>query len=169
MVELTVVDVRTVQGGEYPLVLLRATDTDGPYRGKVLPIAVGPAEAQAIALALRKRETPRPMTHDLFVQSLTALGVSVERVVITEMRDRVFYGELHLRSGSGVQVLSCRPSDGIAIALRTDATLSAGEEVMDEHCVEDPDAEPAEEEAEQVIEEFRSFIEDISPDDFRER
>ncbi len=167
MVELIVVDVRTVQGGEYPLVLLRAADQDGSFKSKLLPIAVGPAEAQAIALALRRRQTPRPMTHDLLVQSLAAVDVRVERVTITEMRDRVFYGELHLASAAGARVLSCRPSDGIAIALRCDAPVMAAESVMTEHAVDDPDAEPEGEEAEQVIEEFRSFIEDISPDDFR--
>jgi hypothetical protein len=167
MVELAVVDVRTVQGGEYPLVLLRATDAEGDFDGRVLPIAVGPAEAQAIALALRRRPTPRPMTHDLFVQVLGELSARVVQVVITEMRDRVFYGELHIESGGVARVVSCRPSDGIAVALRCEARILVADEVMAEHSVEDPDADPAGEEAEQVIEEFRSFIEDISPDDFK--
>jgi uncharacterized protein len=163
MVELEVADVRTVQGGEYPLVLLRPTDAS--RAGTLLPIAVGPAEAQAIAIALRKRVTPRPMTHDLFIQALGACNVSVKRVVITEMRDKVFYGELHLEVGGVEKVISCRPSDGIALALRCDAVIAASDSVIDEHGVADPEA--GEEAEEQVLEEFRSFIEDVSPDDFR--
>jgi uncharacterized protein len=167
MVDVVVADVRPVQGSEYPLVLLRPAEDDGPYAGKVLPISVGTAEAQAIALALHERETPRPMTHDLFVQALGACNVEVVAVKIVSRRQRVFYAELHLESGGVARVLSCRPSDGIALALRCGAPLSVAEQVMTESSVEDPDAEGTEEDSETVIEEFKGFLDEISPDDFR--
>ena len=70
-------------------------------KGRLLPIFIGGAEAQAIALAMEEVETPRPMTHDLFKNVLDDLGVRLERIVVTELRDRTFYAELELKGGNG--------------------------------------------------------------------
>ena len=108
---------------------------------------------------------PRPLTHDLFIQTLTQLGVQLEQIVVTEMRDHTYFAELHLRrNGGDLTVLSSRPSDAIALAVRCQAPLFASEELLDE-VGQEPTPEP-EEEAEEIIDEFRDFIERVNPDDF---
>ena len=99
------------------------------------------------------------------MQALGSLGVALEQIVVTEMRDHTYFAELHLRSAEdGVTVISSRPSDAIALAVRCSAPLFASEELLDE-VGQDPPAEP-EEEAEEIIDEFRDFIEHVNPDDF---
>ena len=130
-----------------------------------LPIVIGGFEAQAIAVALEKMQPSRPLTHDLFIQTLTQLGVQLEQIVVTEMRDHTYFAELHLRrDGGDLTVMSSRPSDAIALAVRCQAPLFASEELLDE-VGQEPTPEP-EEEAEEIIDEFRDFIEHVNPDDF---
>jgi bifunctional DNase/RNase len=143
-----------------PIVLLRETEGDR----RVLPIFIGSPEATAIAFALERVETPRPMTHDLLKNLLEELDVSVERVVVTELRDSTFYAEIHLRRNGQSHTVSSRPSDAIALAVRCSAPLFASEELLDE-VGQEPPAEP-EEEAEEIIDEFRDFIERVNPEDF---
>jgi bifunctional DNase/RNase len=90
---------------------------------RVLPIWIGQAEGNAIAAALRKVQMPRPMTHDLLLNALTELGWRVEKLVVSDLRDSTFYGELHLTAGGRHKVLDCRPSDGLALALRAKAPI----------------------------------------------
>jgi len=144
-------------------VLLR---TSGEEEGEslILPIFVGGPEATAIALAHEGVEPPRPMTHDLFAQALDAMDVQVERVVITELRERTFFAELHMRSPSEARVMSARPSDAIALAVRMDVPIYAEDELLAE--VGYSDAPEAEEESEDVVEEFRDFIDSVKPEDF---
>jgi len=131
---------------------------------RLLPILIGNSEAQAIAYALDNVETPRPMTHDLLKNLLDALSVTIEQVVVTELRERTFYAVLTLRSPAGTHEVSSRPSDAIALAVRCQAPLFASEELLDE-VGQEPTPEP-EEEAEEIIDEFRDFIERVNPDDF---
>lgn len=108
--------------GAYALLLEAEVDK------RRLPIVIGAFEAQAIAIALDKMSTPpRPMTHDLFAQALTAHEAVLERVVIHALVDGVFYAQLHFASGS---VLDARPSDAVALAVRLDCPIYATEEVM---------------------------------------
>src|SRR5688500_18244507 len=93
-----------------PVVLLREQEGD-----RVLPIYIGPEEAKAIALALERVPTPRPMTHDLLRDTVVALGAAVTRVSVTELRDRTFYAELELRIEGRTVRVSSRPSDAIAL------------------------------------------------------
>ena len=125
--------------------------------------------ANTPVVMLREYETehvpPRPLTHDLLVVVIQALGASLTRVVITEVREHTFYAELHLLTAVGEQKLSCRPSDAIALAVRTSAPIFAEEALLDEAAVEAPmDADDVTEEA--ILDEFRDFLDDISPDDF---
>ena len=93
-----------------------------------LPIVIGAFEAQAIAIALDKMSAPpRPMTHDLFAQSLIAHGATLERVVVHALIDGVFYAQLHFEGG---KVLDARPSDAVALAVRLDSPIFATDEVM---------------------------------------
>lgn len=145
-----------------PVVMLRE---DRPEAARVLPILIGGPEASAIHSAMEGISPPRPLTHDLLATVLSTLGATLERVVITEVREHTFYAELHLNTAIGEQKLSCRPSDAIALAVRTSTPIFAEEDLLDEAAVEAPiDADDVAEEA--ILDEFRDFLDDISPDDF---
>ncbi|HMJ74761.1 MAG TPA: bifunctional nuclease family protein [Iamia sp.] len=165
MVEMDLVGVRVELPSNTPIALLR--ERTGARR--VLPIFIGGPEATAIAFALEEVVTPRPMTHDLMRNLLDDLGVSIESVTVTELRDRTFYAEIELHAADGVHRVSSRPSDAIALAVRIGTPIYASEEVLDEAAFpaedEAEDEAPEEEEAE-VVEQFKEFIDNVSPEDF---
>jgi bifunctional DNase/RNase len=150
--------VRVEMPTNNPIVLLR--EANGAHR--VLPIFIGPVEATAIAFALQGVQTQRPMTHDLIKELLLSLGVEVERVVITELRDRTFYAEIEMKRGGSDCKVSSRPSDAIAIAARLGTPIFASEAVLDEAAVAMSDEENEEDE----VERFREFLEGVNPEDF---
>ena len=139
---------------------------------RTLPIYIGTPEATAIAYAGQGVEVPRPLTHDLLVDVIRQLGAELEEVVITALEGSTFYAELHLRLVDGSTVVSARPSDAVALALRTGAPLYIADELMASEGVllaeEDlADDEVADEgEAEEVVEEFIEFLDTIRPEDF---
>jgi bifunctional DNase/RNase len=142
-----------------PVVILR--EVAGQRR--VLPIFIGVPEAQAIALTMQNIETPRPMTHDLMKNLLDEVSAQVERITITELREGTFFAEIILSAQGEVRTVSSRPSDAIALAIRIGSPIFAEEDVLEEAGrVEQPD----EEEAEQVVEQFRDFIDHVNPEDF---
>ena len=159
MVEMELVGVRVELPTNTPIVLLR--EIEGERR--MLPIFIGPPEATAIAFALEQVPTPRPMTHDLLKNLLDDLGVSLERVVVTDLQDSTFFAELHLVQGKETRLLSSRPSDALALAARTGSPIFAEEAVLDEvgYAVRE-ETQPEEE----VVEEFKQFLDEINPDDF---
>lgn len=163
MVPMELLGVRVELPSNTPIVLLRTVGTD-EGESLILPIFIGGPEATAIALAHEGVEPPRPMTHDLFAQALDAMDVSVERVVITELRDKTFFAELHMRSPGEARVMSARPSDAIALAVRMDVPIFAEDQLLAE--VGYSDEPEVEEEAEDVVEEFRDFIDSVNPEDF---
>ncbi len=124
-----------------PMVVLKAPDAEG---GFVLPIWVGVFEANAIALQLEGIETPRPMTHDLLRATIERLGASVAEIVITDMRDSTFFATIGLRTSAGqVATVDARPSDAIALALRTGAPVYVSPGVIDKAKAYDPsEADP---------------------------
>ena len=154
--------VRVELPANTPVVVLRE-DTD---RARVLPILIGGPEAAAIHTALEGITPPRPLTHDLTVTVFQALGATLERVVITEVREHTFFAELHFRSASGDTVVSSRPSDAIALAVRTSSPIFADEALLDQAAVEAPEADTDEGDEEAILDEFRDFLDDIKPDDF---
>ena len=163
MVPMELVGVRVELPSNTPIVLLR-TSGDEQTESLILPIFIGGPEATAIALAHEGVEPPRPMTHDLFAQTLDAMAVQVERVVITELRERTFFAELHMRSAGEARVMSARPSDAIALAVRMGIPIYAEDELLAEVGYSDePDVE---EESEDVVEEFKDFIDSVNPEDF---
>jgi bifunctional DNase/RNase len=97
---------------------------------RVLPIWVGVYEGTAIELQMENVETPRPMTHDLLKSVITSLGGEVERVVVCELRDNTFYATIDIRMPQGVVTIDARPSDAIALALRTGTPVFVEESVM---------------------------------------
>jgi bifunctional DNase/RNase len=152
MREVDVIGVRVETPSNQPIVLLREVSGD-----RYLPIWIGAVEATAIAFAQQGVVPPRPLTHDLLKNLLEATGNELTEVQITEMRDGIFYATLVF--ASGVEV-SARPSDSIALALRTGTKIVCAEEVLDEVGLE----APAEQEDE--VEKFREFLDQVTPEDF---
>lgn len=159
MVEVELVTVRVEMPQSTSVVLLRERSGDR----RLLPILIGNAEATAIAYALDGVETPRPMTHDLLKNVLDELGVSVEQVVVTELRNRTFYAELRLVTPGGKHSVSSRPSDAIALAVRTGTPIYVAESVLDEAAYREEDQKVDQDD---MVEEFRQFIENVNPEDF---
>lgn len=108
-----------------PIVVLREAQGE-----RVLPIWVGVFEANAIALQIESVQTPRPMTHDLLKAVIDELGGRVERVVVCELRENTFYATLEVRAGAGLRRVDARPSDAIALALRSGARIFVADEVI---------------------------------------
>jgi len=160
VVPLELLGVRVEMPANTPMVLLR--ESDGRHR--LLPIYIGSPEASAIHYALEGVEPLRPLTHDLFLTVLAELGATVTRVVVTEIRDRTYFAELHLTTPTGDKIISARPSDAIALAVRCGADLFASSELIDE-VGQEPVPEP-EDDAAEIIDEFKDFIENVSPEDF---
>ncbi|MGI8434239.1 MAG: bifunctional nuclease family protein [Nocardioidaceae bacterium] len=152
MREVDVVGVRVEMPSNQPIVLLRESSGD-----RYLPIWVGAVEATAIAFAQQGVVPPRPLTHDLLKDVLSATGNELDEVRITEVRDGVFYATLVLSGGTEV---SARPSDSIALALRTGSRIVCSDDVLEEAGLEVPD------EQEEEVEKFREFLDQINPEDF---
>lgn len=165
MIEMKVGTIRVELPSNTPVVLLR--EVAGTQR--TLPIFIGTPEATAIAYALQGVSTPRPMTHDLLVDVISALGATVSRIVVSDERDGTFFAEIHVQRNGELHVLSARPSDAVALALRTGASVWCDEEVLDAEGVvlDEEDASEDEPAPDELVREFRAFIDDISPDDFR--
>jgi len=104
-------------------------------------IWVGIAEATAIGMYLENRRPPRPWTHDLIVLILGELGSRVERITISDMRSDTYYAELQLRTGNQVHKIDCRPSDAIAVALRTSASIYIDNDLLTRLDAQQRDAE----------------------------
>jgi bifunctional DNase/RNase len=157
MVEVELVEADVDRDVGVPRMVLR--ELEGNHR--MLTIFIGGVEMHAIQLALEGVETPRPMTHDLLREVLTELGVAVERVVVTELRESTFFAELHLAQNGQVRVVSSRPSDAVALAVRTGTRIFVAEDVLDEAAALPPEAS-----ADEVVEQFREFIDRVNPEDF---
>ncbi|MCU0310374.1 MAG: bifunctional nuclease family protein [Acidimicrobiales bacterium] len=162
MVEMEPVAVRVELPGNVPVVVLR--ELDGEHR--LLPIFIGQPEATAIAFALDGVVTQRPMTHDLMRDLVERLGGTVERVLITHLEEGTFYAELHVTSGDTSLQISSRPSDAMALALRIDCPIYATEELLDEAGIVEPEVDDEEPPGDDVVEQFREFIDSVNPDDF---
>jgi len=160
VIELELIAVRVELPSNTPVVVLREL----AGRRRQLSIFIGNPEATAIAFALEGVDTPRPLTHDLFCDVLDEVGVDLERVVINELRDTTYFATLQLRTAAGSVHVSSRPSDAVALAVRTGCPIFAEDEVLEEAgYVEEVEAEMS---PDDVVEEFRHFIDTVSPEDF---
>jgi uncharacterized protein len=155
-VPMIITGVRVEVPSNTPIVLLREQNGD-----RFLPIWVGPVEAMAISSAMEGSRPPRPQTHDLLSDTITGLGARLVRATVTELRDSVFYAELLFDLNGQAVVVSSRPSDAIALCVRTGAPMFADPAVLDEAGIEIRDDD---DEAE--IEEFRELLEDLTVEDF---
>ncbi len=155
--------------GKQPIVLLKTAEGN-----RFLPIWIGHAEAAAILMRIQGAATPRPMTHDLLSDIIGKLDAEVVAVTVTELRDNTFYASITVQmNGSEIEVDS-RPSDAIALAVRSDAPIFAADDVIEESAIEfEGDEGPPEnvsamsdEQRAQVEEQFKEFLENVTPDQF---
>ena len=126
MVEMTIKGLMVDPITNMPIVILR--DKEGQ---KVLPIWVGIFEANAIALQIENIATPRPMTHDLLRNVITDLHATVQKVVVCDLQENTFYALIYLALNGGTVAIDARPSDALALALRTRAPIFVEETVID--------------------------------------
>lgn len=147
-----VIGVRVEMPSNQPIVLLK--EIDGL---RYLPIWLGSAEATAIAFVQQQVKPPRPLTHDLFNSVLETFDIDLESVYLTKLEDGIFYAQLNFADSKFV---SARPSDAIALALRSNSPIMASLTLLDEAGIEIPD------QAEDEVERFKEFLDQINPEDF---
>ena len=147
-----VVGVRVEMPSNQPIILVR--EVDGV---RYLPILVGAVEATAIAFAQQGVMPARPLTHDLMKTLIEEVALPLEAIHLTSLKDGIFYAELHFTGG---KVISARPSDALALGLRTGTSILATEELFNAAGIEIPD------QAEDEVEKFKEFLDHINPEDF---
>lgn len=156
MIEMKVAGIALDAANRIPIVLLK----DYSER-RALPIWIGQPEAKAILNVLENQRSPRPMTHDLLANFLEIWEMNLERIVIHALQDNTFYAVLTVRQGEAKKEIDARPSDAIALALRTNSPIWVMEEVVADASIPvDRDADEAERQA------FREFLSGIRPEDF---
>ena len=141
-----------------PIVLLKVEG-----KNRFLPIWIGPPEAAAILMKLQNATLPRPMTHDLLATVIEKLSATISAVVVTELRENTFYAIMKLQAGDLELQVDCRPSDAIALAVRTDAPIYVSAALLSANGIE---FEQGIENAEDIVKEFRQFLDEVSPQDF---
>jgi uncharacterized protein len=144
--------------GKQPIVLLKTVDSN-----RFLPIWIGHPEAAAILMKLQGATTPRPMTHDLLNDVLGELDVKVAQIAVTELRDNTFFATITLVVDGREIEIDSRPSDALALAVRSGAPIYAAEEVIAESAIE---FEHEVEDTEEVVDRFKEFLDQVSPEDF---
>jgi uncharacterized protein len=158
---MTIYGVSFDMVGKQPIVLLKTVDGN-----KFLPIWIGHPEAAAILMKLQGASTPRPMTHDLLSEVLEQMEAKCERVSVTELRDNTFYASITLSMNGSELEIDSRPSDALALAVRCEAPIFAADEVIEESAIEFEDGAP--EDQEEVVDKFKEFLDNVSPEDFAE-
>jgi bifunctional DNase/RNase len=165
MVQVTLRAVRVDLSSNTPVLLLQ--EADGQRR--TLPIFIGAPEAAAIAYAVEQVVVTRPMTHDLLASVIQDLGGKLSAVTVTHVEDGTYFAQLELATDTGGIVVSARPSDSVALAVRSGAPIFVEDALMDAEGVvvafDDDDSEEGEDE-EEAVEEFREFLDTIRPEDF---
>ena len=144
-----------------PIVILKVEDEN-----RYLPIWIGQPEARSILMKLQNQEFSRPLTHDLAVNLVSELGGSMERVTVTELRDSTFFATISLQINGRTVEIDSRPSDAIALAVRSGAEIFAADEVIEEAAVvfEEAMEETPEDE---VVDKFKDWMNQVSPEDFK--
>lgn len=158
MREMVIYGVSFDMVGKQPIILLKAVDGN-----EFLPIWIGHPEAAAILMKLQGADTPRPMTHDLVATLFDELEIECSQIAVTELRDNTFYASITLRVNGREIEIDSRPSDAIALAVRTEAPIYVAEDVIAESAIE---FEHEVEDTEEVVTKFRKFLDEVSPEDF---
>ena len=144
-----------------PIVILKVEDEN-----RYLPIWIGQPEARSILMKLQNQEFSRPLTHDLAVNLVSELGGSMEKVTVTELRDSTFFATISVQIDGRIVEIDSRPSDAIALAVRSGAEIFAADEVIEEAAVifEEAMEETPEEE---VVDKFKDWMNQVQPEDFK--
>jgi uncharacterized protein len=158
MQEMVIYGVSFDMVGKQPIVLLKTRDGN-----KFLPIWIGHPEAAAILMKLQGANTPRPMTHDLMNEMLSELDIACSKVEVTALRENTFYASITLKVDGREVEIDSRPSDALALAVRTKAPIFAHEDVIAESAIE---FEHEVEDQEEVVEKFKDFLDNVTPEDF---
>ena len=140
-----------------PIIILRDLEEKD-----TLPIWIGVVEASSIAMQLEKIKIPRPLTHDLLKNILEQLQVAVLKIEVTDLRDNTFYALIHLNTPSGIMAIDSRPSDAIALALRTESPIFVEEKVLEKSRQMEKEGGFSEENKEK----WREILENLRPEDF---
>jgi bifunctional DNase/RNase len=164
MVKVHVLGVALDAEGQH-IILLKPV-RDAPGTGRVLPIWIGEQEATSTLFALGGDTPPRPLTHDLMKTLVESLGAHIERVDVTRITEGTFYAEITLVTPRGPLILDARPSDSVALAVRTEAPLFVADAVLEEAGIPAELVEPAPAE-EEALDEFKRFLDDVDPEDFQ--
>jgi bifunctional DNase/RNase len=154
LVEMSVKGLMVDPVTNMPIVILRDAENQ-----RVLPIWVGPVEANAIALQIENIAPPRPMTHDLLRNLVLEMGATLARVIIADLRENTFYAYLELHRSGEVQMLDARPSDAIALAIRAKAPVFVDTRVLEQARSVDVTSEQADQER------LTRWLESLDPDD----
>jgi uncharacterized protein len=158
MQEMVIYGVSFDMVGKQPIVLLKTAEGN-----KFLPIWIGHPEAAAILMKLQGASTPRPMTHDLVTDMLGQLEARVVRIAVTELRENTFYAMITVAVNGSELEIDSRPSDAIALAVRSNAPIFAADSVIEESAIE---FENEDVDQEEVVEEFKKFLDEVKPEDF---
>ncbi len=158
MQEMVIYGVSFDMVGKQPIVLLKTRDGN-----KFLPIWIGHPEAAAILMKLQGASTPRPMTHDLMCDMLGEMEVKCTQVSVTELRENTFFATITLQMDGKEMEIDSRPSDALALAVRSGAPIFAAEDVIAESAIE---FEHEVEDQDEVVEKFKDFLDNVTPEDF---
>ena len=126
MLEMTIDSIRVSPMNYQRVVILKEKDSD-----RYLPIWIGPAEADAIAVKLQDLSVPRPLTHDLLRTVIDSLGASVQHILVSDLQNDTFFAKISLQSNGTSQEIDCRPSDAVALAVRAQVPIYVEESVLD--------------------------------------
>lgn len=143
---------------ENPIILLKGADED-----EVLPIWIGHAEALSIELQLQGKSFDRPLTHDLLKTAVESLGASVVKVAVTELKDNTFFAKIYLQRDNEVFSIDARPSDSIALAIRTKAPIYVSQSVFENHKRALQENQESKESSDEAL---RKYLRDLDPGEF---
>jgi len=174
MVEMSIESIRVSLLNYQRVVILRVKEAN-----RFLPIWIGPAEADSIAMKLQEYNAPRPMTHDLLSTVISTLGATVDRIIVSDLSNDTFYAKIVLQVNGGTMEIDSRPSDAIAIAVRSAAPIFASDEVVERAGVEleedgatpinsgqgNVEKRPLREEELKSLSAFTDFVETLNLDD----
>ena len=178
MLEMTVDSIRVSPMNYQRVVILKEKESD-----RYLPIWIGPAEADAIAVKLQELSVPRPLTHDLLGTIIDSMGGAIEHILVNDLENDTFYAKIAIKANGDVKEIDCRPSDAVALAVRAKVPIYANEEVMNKAGIlldkdtgkplgQETSSTPQEEQPEVKPEEIKSmsaftdFIDSLDLEDF---
>jgi len=156
MIEVEIAGIAIDKASNSPVVLLR----DVKEKKRILPIWIGPYEAEAISQGLRGEKFKRPLTHDLILSMLRGLKVDISEVVVSTLKNDTYYAEIYLKKGNSIFKVDSRPSDSLALASKGKIPIFIDENVMDKGSIK------LEINEKQKIQDIRKYMEDINPEDF---